>query len=529
MSEGREDANWDSAQQTHREIQEEILHSRNLELFEDVEPLLDLRHFPECVEQEMPVDPWDPSDQKARKALAGAKTKPNSPKGKVKKARGHEVPEGHEGFKSVAELLKAKGSSRKRGRSITPPKSEESEDSEEVEEDLADLFERYESTGRKRRGMKAAVPRKAPRPAKKGRPSKASTEAPAINPSQEDAEERERQDEAEREARNRIALDFFNTVGPVRRRQPTPLATPPSSPPVPRLEPKLPLSPPTDESLTTGVAGQTKLTPRTAAAAGFSQLDPIDLSWEMDLPPSSPPRPPLGQTRSTLMMPPPPVPVRSSSPKNITPVLEATQFPVRRIGRRRPAVVATSSSDRSDYSRGALQRLRARQDSSPVPAQETARAASGRRVKRRAPPEQVKAFVSLPFHCDPDVSSSTLTSRFQDRTAHQTNPLPTSSPNRIGDSPMISNRPKLLRGTTSGLCTQLVCRRRLRRGRAWPSSLDMILRRSWPRRGDRCRSLMTRRVMRMRARMSMSWEALFVKMGTCHLPVSNAQRSLLTT
>jgi len=50
MSEGREDANWDTAQQIHREIQEEILHSRNLELFEDVEPLIPLGKKPQCVE-----------------------------------------------------------------------------------------------------------------------------------------------------------------------------------------------------------------------------------------------------------------------------------------------------------------------------------------------------------------------------------------------------------------------------------------------------------------------------------------------
>ena len=108
MSEGREDANWDKAQQTHRDIQEEILHSRNLELFEDVERLLPPGKLPECLEQEMPVDPWDPDEGKVRKRLAGVEKEAKEKK--PKKQRGHEIPEnGHIGFKSVSELLKECG------------------------------------------------------------------------------------------------------------------------------------------------------------------------------------------------------------------------------------------------------------------------------------------------------------------------------------------------------------------------------------------------------------------------------------
>ncbi|WVQ86187.1 hypothetical protein IAT38_008355 [Cryptococcus sp. DSM 104549] len=120
MSENREDANWDKAQQTHREIQEEILHSRNLELFEDVEPLLP--EMPECIEQEMPVDKWNPDDhlykkmmadmdkqakqlavkmEKVRKANAKAEAK-----GKAKATRGNEVPAKARGFTTVADLLR---------------------------------------------------------------------------------------------------------------------------------------------------------------------------------------------------------------------------------------------------------------------------------------------------------------------------------------------------------------------------------------------------------------------------------------
>ena len=72
MSEEREDANWDKAQRSHRDIQEEILHSRNLELFEDVERLLPGPELPECLEQLMPVDQWDPEDQKLKRKLPSA-------------------------------------------------------------------------------------------------------------------------------------------------------------------------------------------------------------------------------------------------------------------------------------------------------------------------------------------------------------------------------------------------------------------------------------------------------------------------
>jgi ATP-dependent DNA helicase MPH1 len=128
MSAGREDTNWDSAQQTHREIQEEILHSRNLELFEDVEPLLIPGQFPKCVEQEMPVDPWDPADQKSRTRLPGSQGVDTASK-TTKKSRGHEIPDdAPDGFMSVAALLKGKGKGKKRARSPTPIQSDHDDD-----------------------------------------------------------------------------------------------------------------------------------------------------------------------------------------------------------------------------------------------------------------------------------------------------------------------------------------------------------------------------------------------------------------
>jgi ATP-dependent DNA helicase MPH1 len=114
MSENREDLNWDSAQQTHREIQEEILHSRNLELFEDVERLLPPGPFPKCEEKEMPVDTWDPEDQK-RKIVALSPKSRSKAKVREKEVaasilRGDAIPDGAtHGFRSVADLMKDQG------------------------------------------------------------------------------------------------------------------------------------------------------------------------------------------------------------------------------------------------------------------------------------------------------------------------------------------------------------------------------------------------------------------------------------
>ncbi|KAL7420918.1 3'-5' DNA helicase [Cryptotrichosporon argae] len=140
MSEDREDANWDKAQTTHREIQEEILHSRNLELFDDVEPLIPRGKFPECVEMVMEVDPWDPGDHKRKKRLASAKdVLVGGGKGKEKaigkKKRVSEVPAGAEGFKSVAQLLREKGGAKGKKRAREATLDDEGDEEEEGEEE----------------------------------------------------------------------------------------------------------------------------------------------------------------------------------------------------------------------------------------------------------------------------------------------------------------------------------------------------------------------------------------------------------
>ncbi|WWC72771.1 uncharacterized protein I206_106735 [Kwoniella pini CBS 10737] len=456
MSENREDMNWESAQQTHRDIQEEILHSRNLELFEDVEPLLPDK-FPECIEQEMEIDPWDPEDKQFQKTLAEAERLVRKEKEKQQKAlnqsaktrttkgaakskvatRGHEVPDDAQGFKSVAELLRDAGKlptkrgrdgseeeeeeselrkrvTKRRGRKPSPVRSE-SEAEEEEEQDLDTLFA---DTGKKKGGskVKKTITKRARKSeeninkiAAKMKNDGLSLADVNLNISESDSEKEqvvkkssgrsrksmlneENEDIESRTQQNRndqSALDFFNTIGPVRKgkdRSPSkirspdlsPMNTPPSSPPPPfpdvaqhaydsPLVPHLPnrsmLSP---ETSINPIANQgQRLTPRTAAAAGFSQIAPVDLdleSWdvEMDLDDNLI-SPVLRKTHNDHQhtpgeMLPPPLPSSvltkqilnsDSSPvirsgNGNTPV-PATQFPVRRLGMRRPRPIVMSS------------------------------------------------------------------------------------------------------------------------------------------------------------------------------------------
>ncbi|WVQ77137.1 hypothetical protein IAR50_006820 [Cryptococcus sp. DSM 104548] len=474
MSENREDCNWDTAQQTHRDIQEEILHSRNLELFEDVEPLLPDRQLPICKEQEMAIDEWNPDDQVFKKAMMDAekeakKMSAKGTKSKRKSLMKDEVPDGATGFKSVKDLLKGQSllqavntiamrpdsededeapapkkskaknpaKPRKTARAPSPIRSASEDDIDD--QTLEALFAETEhsekdkgAAGSKRKA--APVKRAAARPAKiakKGRTSDSeiSLPRPAASPEPTDEAEaaRVRRQQAIRAAltgrvpretapdndsdsdiqapspppkaaSNKVSspykknsareippistnvedLDFFHSAAPRRRGLSSPVKSP-SPPLIDNAEPDdddevmVPSSSPATASkpLKTTV---NKLSPGTAAAAGFSQIDPIDLSWDGDddefapiparpvapaalrasanesfLPdvlsdwqPSSPPlvhRTPAGK----IEMPPPPVPSTTkkadgfTSPFNppgaSTPSgLVATQFPVRRLG-----------------------------------------------------------------------------------------------------------------------------------------------------------------------------------------------------
>ncbi|TXT12930.1 hypothetical protein VHUM_01331 [Vanrija humicola] len=432
MSEGREEFNHDTAQQTHREIQEEILHSRNLELFEDVERLLPPGPLPAVLEQEMEVDPWDPAEQKKKVKLAAASQKPAKAKSTTK--RGHDIPEdAHEGFKTVAELLKESAARKKRSRKADTS-SDESEaevvdlsgrqQSDDEDEDDTELL--YGSVATSRMGSGPAQKVARARGTKKARlgsgPSSGATSSAKSKKSKADLqeakrleEEKEREREREEERRqelNRSALEFFRTQGLPRNRTPSPSKSSPS-----RCTPP---SSPDEYATTKGM----RLSPSVAAAAGFSQLDGL---WDDDedlgnvftqrSPPASPPlavvstvqtqrTAPLAPSRSTDQMPPPPVPhtpftggVRrfGDSPMAPSPLTSggATQFPVRRPGQRVVPLFLPSSDppDESPAPRP-LQRLRRRVTSSSPAGAQPAAAPLPRARRPRQAPAAVREMVS---------------------------------------------------------------------------------------------------------------------------------------
>lgn len=398
MSEGREDANWDTAQQTHRDIQEEILHSRNLELFEDVERLLPPGKMPVCTEQEMPVDPWDPEEGKSRKRLSAVDREDRESAKKVKKQRGHEIPEdGLTGFKSVAELLRDCGKL-PRGKKGKKSAVETDEEEEEVEErvesrsktkgkgkakkkvanvlsesdesetlvDLDDLFatmDKEKGNSTTTRPVKRARSGSAqPQPAKRaprGRSKKDQVVVTRIPRKEEKVDEVKEDDKVRHSSSPKRSTIDFLSVEPVPRRRALspPMLTPPSSPPT-RAAPPPPLSP---ESPTTfapdpfGLVppGATKLSPSIAAKAGFSQIASIDMTWEDDL--ISSPAVPIRPKAVPLKLTPNPLPASGSTPvPSLTSSLQASGVRKRIMGISRPKNSPTAVALHSTASRDAM-------------------------------------------------------------------------------------------------------------------------------------------------------------------------------
>lgn len=360
MTEGREDGNWEKAQQTHRDIQREILLNANLELFEDVERLLPPGDLPQCVEKEMPVDAWDPGAKGKKRQLAGAS------KLKAKRAPVMAVPEGAEGFKSVSAWLK-EGTKGKRGKN-SGLRDYDDDDSEGDEE--------QGSSGKAKSGR----PRKARKSDKPKTAAELAAEAAAEKAA---AAERERQ---EREELDNEAIDFFNTQGLVRAPPPGLFDSPPARSPSQASSGGIVWTP-SPKRADNALPAESPFKPPAQPNGkqdGTPLFQPtIDLSFDdddEDIFKEEPPAPkPSALDKS---MPPPPLPTKSSpySPKVATPLsrpaqlvpastpttdsTEPTPFPVRT--RRRIGIVG-SSPDMSPAQ--SLQRLRRRGDA-PAAAQD---------------------------------------------------------------------------------------------------------------------------------------------------------------
>jgi ATP-dependent DNA helicase MPH1 len=337
MAEGREDSHWESAQQTHREIQHEIMHSRNLQLFDDVERLLPPGQLPACIEQEMVVHDWKVDEP--RKKRASLTSVPKRP-------RGEPLPEGAQvGFESVLDILQKKTGNKAPTKSRAKPKAKakgktkgnDADDAMSLSGDelpgIDELLKRSANSDSDSDDEAAAVKP----PAKKSRKAPAKkTTAKKVLPSSSS-----RPPVPQPRA---SGIDFL-IPEPVNR----PVQTP-------WMASKLPKSPSPDAVLPSSTSPSpppranqpravSRLPPDIAAQAGFSQIDMSYVLEESDdeimLRPKAAPVGQFSTPRPVgTNMKPPPVP---SSPSIRT---EGTPFPVRRIGlgaRRRRIV--TSSSD----------------------------------------------------------------------------------------------------------------------------------------------------------------------------------------
>jgi hypothetical protein len=325
MAEGREDSHWDSAQQTHREIQHEIMHSRNLELFEDVERLLPAGELPACIEQQMEVEDWKLEEPTTKRKRATPK--------EPKRPRGEPLPEGAQvGFKSVLDILQKKSGKKGAKAQVTAVVDTYSDSDGDLPDldgatranhasDPSDEEEAMIAPPKKAR--KEPVKKSVPEPVKKAAPRKKALppSSPTTSPARPSA------------------IDFLMPepvrrqpilVSPRRSLSPDaviPSSTSPSPPPVVHD---------VQRSKTT-----TRLPSSLAAKAGFSQLDMSYVLGSSDdellLQPGAAKGSSATRSTRTAMLP-PPVP---SSPA----ITQVTPFPVRRIGlgARRPRVVSSSS------------------------------------------------------------------------------------------------------------------------------------------------------------------------------------------
>jgi ATP-dependent DNA helicase MPH1 len=71
LAEGREEKNWDMAQETYSQVQRSIARGDQLELYTDVERLLPDYIKPECLEMVMKIQEYDPSATKRSHKTAG--------------------------------------------------------------------------------------------------------------------------------------------------------------------------------------------------------------------------------------------------------------------------------------------------------------------------------------------------------------------------------------------------------------------------------------------------------------------------
>ncbi|KAI0048421.1 P-loop containing nucleoside triphosphate hydrolase protein [Auriscalpium vulgare] len=113
LAEGREELNWNKAQEAYSDVQQSIVRGEQLEFYADVERLLPDSVKPECVEMVMEIEEYD------RAATEKTRTAASPGKGAKKRKRnddaGRNMPAGAStGFVTVADLLRKQGGTKKR-------------------------------------------------------------------------------------------------------------------------------------------------------------------------------------------------------------------------------------------------------------------------------------------------------------------------------------------------------------------------------------------------------------------------------
>ncbi|KAI0067885.1 P-loop containing nucleoside triphosphate hydrolase protein [Artomyces pyxidatus] len=112
LAEGREELNWNKAQEAYADVQQSIVRGEQLEFYADVERLLPDSIKPDCVEMMMEIEEYD--------RLGTEKRRASSPSKGVKKRKrndevGRNIPAGAStGFVSVAELILKQGSKKRK-------------------------------------------------------------------------------------------------------------------------------------------------------------------------------------------------------------------------------------------------------------------------------------------------------------------------------------------------------------------------------------------------------------------------------
>ncbi|EIM83347.1 P-loop containing nucleoside triphosphate hydrolase protein [Stereum hirsutum FP-91666 SS1] len=114
LAEGREELNWNKAQESYANVQKSIVRGEQLEFYADVERLLPDHIKPEPLEMEMDIEPYDREEATEKKGRSSSTNGQGSAKRKRNGDAERNIPEGaSKGFVSVADLL-LKGSGKKR-------------------------------------------------------------------------------------------------------------------------------------------------------------------------------------------------------------------------------------------------------------------------------------------------------------------------------------------------------------------------------------------------------------------------------